>query len=195
MPPLPPHGNQNNGGKKGMRDGTSRFATVHNDHDHGSRGDDEETPQPVARVLTFASTHDSSMSLLTTDSNQKRPAESSPDDESPSLVRQRKNPLPNFDLRPSDDDSVLSGDESDGWEAEEDKMLNIFSEQTRKEDELDNAALLECPPVACVEEWLELAGDGEQNLNNVAAAAAAAAAGGGMSRITKKSTFCSPNPH
>ena len=125
------------------------------------------------------------------DSNQKRPAKLSPD-ESPSPVRQRKNPLPNFDLRPSDDDSILSGDESDGCEAEEDEMVYFFSEQTRKEDELDNAKLLECSPAACVEEWLELAGE---NLNDVAAAAAAAAAGGGMGHITKKSKSHSPHPH
>ncbi len=114
-----------------MRDGTSHFAMVHNDHDSG---DDEETPQAVARVLTFAfaSTHDSVAMSSLIDSNQKCPAESL-SDESPSPVRQSKNPLPNFDLRQLEDDSVLSGDESDGWEAEEDKMAYFFSEQTRKE--------------------------------------------------------------
>ena len=38
----------------------------------------------------------------------------------------------------------------------------------RKEDALDNAALVDCPPVACVAEWLELVGE---NMNDVAAAA------------------------
>ncbi len=72
-------------------------------------------------------------------------------------------------MRPSDDDSVLSGDDSDGWEVEENNVVYLFAEQTRKEDALDNAALVDCPPVACVEEWLELAGE---NMNDVAAAAA-----------------------
>jgi hypothetical protein len=85
---------------------------VHNDHDSG--GDNEETPQAVAHVLTFALTHDSTMSSLT-DSNQKRPAESL-SDEIPSPVRQRKIYFQ------KDDDFVLSGNKSDGWEAKEDKM-------------------------------------------------------------------------
>jgi hypothetical protein len=59
----------------------------------------------------------------------------------------------------------ISRDESDGWEVEEDRVVYFFAEQTRKEDELDNAALVECPPVACVEEWIELAGE---SLNDVA---------------------------
>ena len=72
---------------------------------------------------------------------------------------------------PSDDDSILLGDDSDGWEVEEGKVVSFFAYPMRKEDALDNAALVDCPPVACVEEWLELVGE---NMND-----AAAATGGG----------------
>ena len=140
-----------------MRDEMPCFSIALNNH--GS-GDNKETPpQLVACVLTFSPMRESATPSLTAatsafneeegqkESNQKRPAESRPEaNESPSPVQQRKNPLPNFDLCPLDDDSVLSGDESDRWEAKEDKMVSFFSEQTRKEDELDNATLLECPP-------------------------------------------------
>ena len=127
-----------------MRDRTARFAVA------------RESPVPIARILIFPPTQDNSTTSSLTartpavneedSSNRKRPAESQPG-ESPSPA---KNPLPNFDMRPSDDDSILSGDDSDGWEVEEDKVVSFFADQMRKEDALDNTALVDCPPVACV---------------------------------------------
>ena len=142
-PPLPSPPNEKNGRGKEMRDRTAHFAIARNDHGSDK---DEESPVPTARVLIYPRTHDeSTTSSLTTGtpsvdkedgqntSNRKCPAKSQPD-QSPSPA---KNPLPNFDMRPSDDDSVLSGDDSDGWEVEEDKVVSLFAEQTRKEDALD----------------------------------------------------------
>ncbi len=62
---------------------------------------------------------------------------------------------------------ILSGDKSDGWEVEEDRVAHFFVDQARKEDQLDIAAMVDCPPVPEVDKWMELAGD---SLNDDAAA-------------------------
>jgi hypothetical protein len=51
----------------------------------------------------------------------------------------------------SDNDSILSGAESDGWEYEECRVAHFFAEQSKKEDLMDYATM-DCPPVAEVEE-------------------------------------------
>jgi hypothetical protein len=56
------------------------------------------------------------------------------DDDAPSP----KKALPDFTTRKSDDDSVASGDNSAGWEAEEDRVLNAFAIQTEAEDALED---------------------------------------------------------
>jgi hypothetical protein len=158
--------------------------------------EDEESPLPGTRVLTFPSSRNSTQSSLTTATTAVNEEEGRnagnrkcllklQSDESPSPVRQRKNPLPNFDAHPSDDDSVILGDKSDGWEVEEDRIAHYFVDQARKEDQLDIAAMVDYPPVAEVDEWMELAGD---SLNDDAAAAAM---GGGPRYDTVKVSFVS----
>ena len=46
-----------------------------------------------------------------------------------------KKPAPNFNITPSDNDSIFSSDDVGAWEKEEDKMMVIISEQNRKERE------------------------------------------------------------
>jgi len=58
----------------------------------------------------------------------------SSDDDAPSP----KKALLDFTTRKSDDDSVASGDDSAGWEAEEDRVLNAFTIETVAEDALDD---------------------------------------------------------
>jgi hypothetical protein len=57
------------------------------------------------------------------------------DDDAPSS----KKALPDFTLQKSDDDSVASGDDSNGWEREEDQVRNVFDIQADAEDELELA--------------------------------------------------------
>ncbi len=76
-------------------------------------------------------------------------------------------------------------DKSDGWEVEEDRVAHFFLDQARKEDQLDIAAMVDCPPVAEVDEWMEFAGD---SLSNDAAAAAGE---GGPRYDTVKVSFTS----
>jgi hypothetical protein len=58
----------------------------------------------------------------------------SDDDDAPSP----KKALPDFTTRKSDDDSVASGDDSAGWEAEEDRVMNAFFIQTEAQDALED---------------------------------------------------------
>jgi hypothetical protein len=61
-------------------------------------------------------------------------SDSSDDDDAPSP----KKALPDFTTRKSDDDSVASGDDSAGWEAEEDRVMNAFFIQTEAQDALED---------------------------------------------------------
>jgi len=83
----------------------------------------------------------------------------SSDDDAPSP----KKALPEFTTRKSDDDSVASGDDSAGWEAEEDRVLNAFTIQTVAEDALDDIG-----PMKEIHEFMLIAGrgvDGEEEGN------------------------------
>ena len=55
---------------------------------------------------------------------------SAKDDDAPSP----KKALPDFTTRKSDDDSAASGDDSAGWEMEEDRVMNSFLAQTEAEE-------------------------------------------------------------
>ncbi len=57
--------------------------------------------------------------------NQKCLAKPPSSDDSPSLVKKKM--LSNFDVCWSDKNSILSGDESDGWEYEEDRVAHFFA--------------------------------------------------------------------
>ena len=62
---------------------------------------------------------------------------SAKDDDAPSP----KKALPDFTTRKSDDDSVASGDDSAGWEMEEDRVMNSFLAQTEAEEALDDLSV------------------------------------------------------
>ncbi len=84
--------------------------------------------------------------------NQKRPAEDLPssseeyDSSSPSPVK--KKALANSDCRRSDDYSILSGNDSDRWECEDERVVHFFAKQAELEEQLDNAAMYSGPPIA-----------------------------------------------
>ena len=87
----------------------------------------------------------------------------SSDDDAPSP----KKALPDFTTRKSDDDSVASGDDSAGWEAEEDRVLNAFAIQTVAEDALDDI-FVDDGPMKEIHEFMLIAGrgvDGEEEGN------------------------------
>ncbi len=133
---------------------------------YNERDCNDDSPLPVTHILTFApSTRNSTTSSLTTATahykeeegpayNQKRPAKLPSSDDSPSPVK--KKTLSNFNVHCYDEDSILSGDESDGWEYEEDRVAHFFAKQSKKEYQMDYAAM-DCSHVAEVEEWMNLA--------------------------------------
>jgi hypothetical protein len=87
----------------------------------------------------------------------------SSDDDAPSP----KKALPDFTTRKSDDNSVASGDDSAGWKAEEDRVLNAFAIQTVAEDALDDI-FVDDGPMKKIHEFILIAGrgvDGEEEGN------------------------------
>jgi hypothetical protein len=116
-------------------------------HQHYEHEDDEDSPHLVTHTLTFSSsTCNSTTSSLTTatayheveeasTSNQKHPAKPPSSNNSPSPVK--KKILSNFDVHQSGKESILSGDEIDWWEHEEDRVAHLFAEQSKKEDLMD----------------------------------------------------------
>jgi hypothetical protein len=62
---------------------------------------------------------------------------SAEDDDAPSP---EKAP-PDFRTRKSDEDSVATGDDSAGWEMEEDRVMNSFLAQTEAEEALDDLSV------------------------------------------------------
>jgi hypothetical protein len=91
----------------------------------------------------------------------------SSDDDAPSP----KKALPDFTTRKSDDDSVASGDDSAGWEAEEDRVLNAFTIQTEAEEALEDL-FVDDGPMKEIHEFMLIAGRGvdreEGNANGAA---------------------------
>ncbi len=88
------------------------------------------------------------------------------DDDAPSP----KKALPDFTMRKSDDDSVASGDDSAGWEMEEDRVLNAFLAQTEAEDALDDLSV--DVPMKEVHEFMLISGEGEDGTEGHADGAA-----------------------
>ena len=79
----------------------------------------------------------------------------SSDDDAPSP----KKALPDFTTRKSDEDSVASGDDSAGWEAEEDRVLNAFTIQTEAEEALEDL-FVDDGPMKEIHEIILIAGRG-----------------------------------
>jgi hypothetical protein len=78
---------------------------------------------------------------------------SAEDDDAPSP----KKALPDFTIRKSDEDSVASGDDSAGWETEEDRVMNSFLAQTEAEEALDD--LSDDVPMTEVHEFMLISGE------------------------------------
>jgi hypothetical protein len=81
------------------------------------------------------STRGSAISSLTTmnpttPQNRGRRAHA-PDD----LSEEKK--LPDFNVIKSDDDSVASGDDSNGWEVEEERLTHIIAAQAETEESIE----------------------------------------------------------
>ena len=79
----------------------------------------------------------------------------SSDDDAPSP----KKALPDFTTRKSDNDSIASGDDSAGWEAEEDRVLNAFTIQTEAEEALEDL-FVDDGPMKEIHEIILIAGRG-----------------------------------
>jgi hypothetical protein len=91
---------------------------------------------------------------------------SAKDDDAPSP----KKALPDFMTRKSDDDSVASGDDSAGWEMEEDRVMNSFLAQTEAEEALEDLSV--DAPMKEVHEFMLLSGEGEDGTEGQADGAA-----------------------
>jgi hypothetical protein len=88
------------------------------------------------------------------------------DDNAPSP----KKALRDFTTRKSDDNSVASGDDSAGWEMEEDRVLNAFLAQTEAEDALDDLSV--DVPMKEVHVFMLISGEGEDGMEGHANGAA-----------------------
>ena len=82
---------------------------------------------------------------------------SSADDNAPSP----KKALPDITTMKSDNDSVASGDDSAGWEMEEDRVMNSFVAQTEAEKELDDLSIN--APMKEVHKFMLISGEGEDS--------------------------------
>ena len=129
---------------------------------------DASTPPP-SRVVVQHATLASAISLLSRTSSQEAHAaqperlnvqssdsSDSSDEDAPSL----KKTLPDFNVRKSEDDSVVSGDDSIAWEKEEDRVMHSFANRLEAENRLEEA--FEDAPVRELEEWELIAGEGEE---------------------------------
>jgi hypothetical protein len=70
-----------------------------------------------------------------------------------------KKALPDFTTQKSDDDSVASGNDSAGWEKEEDRVVNAFAAQVEADDWLEDISI--DTPVKEVHEFMLARGGGE----------------------------------
>jgi hypothetical protein len=70
------------------------------------------------------------------------------DDDEPSP----KKALPDFSIRKGEEDSVISGDDSEGWLDMEEKLADNLSAQAKVDDALDEAAFPDIP-MNEVHEW------------------------------------------
>ncbi len=50
-----------------------------------------------------------------------------------------KKALPDFNLRKSEEDSIASGDDSDGWDEGEGRVMHDLAAQAKADDVLDDA--------------------------------------------------------
>ena len=73
------------------------------------------------------------------------------------MNRHQKKALPDFSIRKGEEDSVISGDDSEGWLDMEEKLADNLSAQAKVDDALDEAADI---PMNEVHEWELMEGEG-----------------------------------
>ena len=86
--------------------------------------------------------------------NNKRPAPSYDDDDESASP---KRAYPDFSKPESDDNSVISGDDSKKWAKDEEKMIKFVEKQNRDEDEM--AANAGDTPLSEVPDWYLMCND------------------------------------
>ena len=101
------------------------------------------TPPPY-RINLGCSNDPSTMSSLTApvtaaasaaSRRRNRDESGSSDEDEPSP----KKAFPDFNLRKSEEDSIASGDDSDGWDKEEGRVMRDLAAQAKADDVLDDA--------------------------------------------------------
>ena len=97
-----------------------------------------------------------------------------------------KKALPDFTSKISDDNSVASGDDSAGWEMEEDRVLNVFLAQTEAEDVLDDLSV--DVRMKEIHEFMLISGEGEKGTEGQHADGAAEVAPSQLS--TRQDKLC-----
>ena len=119
----------------------------------------EDTP-PIRRINVH-SDEPSAMSGMTTPNTataavrKRSSAYDDDDDDEPSP----KKALPDFSIRKGEEDSVISGDDSEGWLDMEEKLADNLSAQAKVDDALDEAAFPDIP-MNEVHEWELMEGEG-----------------------------------
>jgi hypothetical protein len=118
------------------------------------------------------------MSSLTTNpttpenrAKRARAADDSSDDDSDRPSPKKK--LPDFNVRKSDDDSVASGDDSNGWEVEEVRLTHIIAAQAEREDSIEEREIEIIVPE--VHEWEQSLEEGNPDEGAAAPTGSAAA--------------------
>ncbi len=76
-----------------------------------------------------------------------------------------KKAFPDFNLRKSEEDSIASGDDSDGWDKEEGRVMHDLAAQAKADDVLDEAVFPDVP-MNEVNEWEVLVEEGNADDQN-----------------------------
>lgn len=177
MPSLPPIP-----GYDSLRGGTRPTQNVGGGGQNCPADDSGTTPPPIQRIAVQPSTHGSAMSSLTTTNNnpstpenrgkRAHAADDSSDDDSDSDRPSPKKKLPDFNVRKSDDDSVASGDDSNGWEVEEERLTHIIAAQAETEQRIEEQEMEIIVPE--VHEWEDSLEEGDPDEGAAPAGTAAA---------------------
>jgi hypothetical protein len=77
-----------------------------------------------------------------------------------------KKALPDFSLHKSEEDSVASGNDSEGWDEIEERLAHDLSAQAMVDDALDEAAFPDIRPMNEVNEW-ELTAEGNADGDDI----------------------------
>ena len=121
------------------------------------------TPPPSRVNVTWTGDGSATSSLSMTDAapssitnnSTRSAADLASDNDTPSS----KKALPDFSRQKNEEDSVASGDDSNGWEVEEGRVMHQLASQAEADDALDDVAF---PDITMNEtnEWEFLAEDG-----------------------------------